>query len=452
MQRSSYVILSYKIKHYYNIGEFLNSYKHLLQNAIDIIWDNIEWIEKKQRNYYLIRSGKKRIKKCYYVKRLIPIIPKSREFKRTLRNRLLKYWKYASHYVDSAIKTAYSILSSWRRNYVKGRRSKNKPVVKRKFVRVKETLYRFKDWKIVITIKPRQLYLEFDLSKTWFRKRVEGCDLGELILKENELVITFRKPMREEKVSEYIGWDLNKCSLDGFSPKHGWVRVDLRYLYHVHRVHEIKRKDAQSKASKKPSLKPIVSRHGRRERNRARDFIHKLTTQLARMFPNVEHGFEDLEKQGMYNRRKKHNRDIAKQNWKMIIQYMSYKSKVKLVNPKNTSSTCPLCRGRLLKLRKGQVVRCKKCSLTLDRQLCGAINIYLKMRGFPPSPSIFYRVVIKKMISLWKMQTKGGRGVTPIGDEGDDMPLMNSRGGLSLMNPKGLVDQRQLMPMKIYQT
>jgi len=74
------------------------------------------------------------------------------------------------------------------------------------------------------------------------------------------------------------------------------------------------------------------------------------------------------------------------------------------------------------------------------------------MRGFPPSPSIFYRVVIKKMISLWKMQTKGGRGVTPIGDEGDDMPLMNSRGGLSLMNPKGLVDQRQLMPMKIYQT
>ena len=40
----------------------------------------------------------------------------------------------------------------------------------------------------------------------------------------------------------------------------------------------------------------------------------------------------------MYNKRKKHNRDIAKQNWKTIIQYMSYKAKVKLVNPKNTSS------------------------------------------------------------------------------------------------------------------
>ncbi|OYT26517.1 MAG: transposase, partial [Thermofilum sp. ex4484_82] len=123
--------------------------------------------------------------------------------------------------------------------------------------------------------------------------------------------------------------------MDGFSPKHGWIKIDLRYLYHVHRTHEIKRKRAQSKASKKPSLKHIVSKHGERERNRARDFIHKLTTQLAKVFPNAEHGFEDLEKQGMHNKRKRHNRDIAKQNWKMIIQYMSYKSRVKLVNPKD---------------------------------------------------------------------------------------------------------------------
>ena len=121
MQKSSYVILSYKIKHDYDIGESLKSYKYLLQKAIDIIWDNIEWVEKKQRKYYLIRSGKRSERKYYHVKRLIPIIPKSREFKRSLRNSLLKDWKYASHYVDSAIKTAYSILNSWRRNYIRGK-------------------------------------------------------------------------------------------------------------------------------------------------------------------------------------------------------------------------------------------------------------------------------------------------------------------------------------------
>ena len=172
--------------------------------------------------------------------------------------------------------------------------------------------------------------------------------------------------------------------MDGFSPRYGWIKIDLRDLYHIHRLHGVKRKKAQSKASKKPSLKPIVSRHGKREKDRARGFIHKLTTRLTETFPNAIHGFEDLEKQGMLTKSRKHNRDIAKQNWKMIIQYMNYKSKVKLVNPKNTSSTCPMCGDKMIKLRKGQAAKCKRCSLTLDRQLCGAINIYLKMRVFPP--------------------------------------------------------------------
>jgi len=153
-----------------------------------------------------------------------------------------------------------------------------------------------------------------------------------------------------------------------------------------------------------------VSRHGERERNRAKDFIHKLTTMLMRLFPDIVHGFEDLNKAGMFNDSREHNRDIAKQNWKQIVSIMSYKSKIKLVDPRYTSSTCPRCGGKMIKLQEGQVVRCPKCKLELDRQLCGAINIYLKMCGFPQSPSTFYRVVIKRMIPRWKVQmrTLGG--------------------------------------------
>jgi len=440
VQNDSYVTLSYKIKHNHNIRDFLVGYKHLLQTTIDIIWDNIKWAERKQRNFYVIKQGKRNMRRYYYVKRLIPIIPKSREFKRELRNSLLGNWSFASHYVDSAIKTAYSIINSWRKNYLKGRRKKRKPEVKRYFVRVKETLYAYRNGKIKITIKPRELYLEFDLSKAWFKRRVEGCGLGELILKENELVITFRKPIKERKVVECIGWDLNKYSLDGYSPRYGWIKISLEELYHIHRVHEIKRKKAQSIASRKHSVKPIVSKHGKRERNRSKDFIHKLTTQLTRTFPNAIHGFENLEKQGMYSKSRKHNRDVAKQNWKQIIQYTNYKSTIKLVDPKNTSSTCPMCGEKLIKLRKGQVVKCKRCGLTLDRQLCGAINIYLKMCGFPQNPSTFFRLVSRPLMRLMKrrrrclMRVLGG--VTTKGGKGNDMSLMNPRGELSLMNPK----------------
>jgi len=65
----------------------------------------------------------------------------------------LEGWEYSKHYVDSAIKQAYSIMKSWRRSYLKGERSREKPTVKRRFVRIKETLYTFRDGKIKVSVK-----------------------------------------------------------------------------------------------------------------------------------------------------------------------------------------------------------------------------------------------------------------------------------------------------------
>jgi len=42
VQRNSYKIVSYKVKHCYDVREFLSSYRYLLQRAIDIIWDSTE--------------------------------------------------------------------------------------------------------------------------------------------------------------------------------------------------------------------------------------------------------------------------------------------------------------------------------------------------------------------------------------------------------------------------
>lgn len=396
MRSNSSVILSYNVKHDYDVKDFLSSYRYLLQRAIDEIWVNIEWK----------RKGK----------RLIPIIPKSREFKRYLRNKLLNGWNYASHYVDSAIKTAYSIINSWRRNYLKGRRGRNKPVVKRKFVRVKETLYIFRDGKIRITVKPRETYLEFDLSKAWFRKKVEGCDLGELILKEDELIITFRKPV-EKNPEKRVAWDMNLLSMDGFCEE-GWIRVDLKPLYTIHITYENIRREIQSLSKKKPkTAKRLMEKYSKRYRNKVKDFLHKLTTKLAEEFKDYEHGFENLDKQGMYNDRRTHNRVVSKQNWKQIVFLMGYKSRIKLLNPKNSTKTCPRCGGKM-KHRKGQVLECK-CGLKINRQLNASINLYLRMWGFTPSMKDWEEVVLPILRRS---------GVTLKGGETDDVLPMNPKG------------------------
>lgn len=51
------------------------------------------------------------------------------------------------------------------------------------------------------------------------------------------------------------------------------------------------------------------------------------------MFVGYVHGFEELNKEGMFGNSKRHNRNIAKSDWRMIYVFMSYKAKTRTLNP-----------------------------------------------------------------------------------------------------------------------
>jgi putative transposase len=408
VSRSSYQVRAYNLKHSYDISEFLEAYRRLLQKAVDEIWAGIKWIEKHNR--------KRR-------KRLIPVIPKDNNYKNHyIRNLLMEGWSYSKHYVDSAIKQAYSMLKSWRRSYLKGERRREKPVVSKRFVRIKETLYSLRDGKIKVSIKPYEEHLEFDISKAWFLTKARG-EMGELILNEKYLTVTFRFKRRVE-TKWRIAWDCNEKSLDGFSPKTGWIRADLTILFHIHRVYEIKRKRLQQKASKKPSLRKVLAKYSKREKNRAEDFIHKLTTHMVRKFEGYIHGFEYLSKKRMLNGSKEHNRNISKSGWKTLITLISYKSRVVLLNPRNSTRRCSRC--GMVNAPKGALYVCEKCGLRIDRHLNAAINLYLQMEGLPPAPKLFDELM------------KGWSGFTLTGEEADEGSNELKRSP-RLMNPKSYV-------------
>jgi putative transposase len=314
------------------------------------------------------------------------------------------------------------MLKSWRRSYLKGERRREKPVVRKRFVRIKETLYSLRDGKIKVSIKPYEEHLEFDISKAWFLTKARG-EMGELILNEKYLTVTFRFKRRAE-TKWRIAWDCNEKSLDGFSPKTGWIRADLTILFHIHRVYELKRKGLQQKASKKPSLRKVLAKYSKREKNRAEDFIHKLTTHMVRKFEGYIHGFEYLSKKRMLNSSREHNRNISKSDWKAIITLMGYKSKVKPLNPRNSTRRCSRC--GMVNAPKGALYVCEKCGLRIDRQLNAAINLYLQMEGLPPTPKLFDELM------------KGWSGFTLTGEEADEGSNELKRSP-RLLNPKSYV-------------
>jgi len=118
-----------------------------------------------------------------------------------------------------------------------------------------------------------------------------GLRVGEVVLKDDRILIPF-KSTRIIEVGDVIAWDSNELSLDGFSPRIGFIRVDLKPLQSMKIVYERKKRVAQSK-----DLKDVYEKYVARERNRERDFINKLASGLTRLFPNTIHVFEDLDKE-----------------------------------------------------------------------------------------------------------------------------------------------------------
>ena len=369
------------------LNRFFWNYNEILNNIIQDIYNSITWKEWEIE----IEDNPN-----YKQKRLYPRYRKDGDFKTDLRYKYLKGWEYSAHWADSAISTAFSILDSWKKNYDKGKRSRNCPVAKRLHVRVKQTLMKIekvKDKKgerdrLRISIKPR-MFVYINLSKRYFK--INGR-IGEPILTPEYIHLPIQQDEEKkkkdnkknnevpQKVAENIGWDLNKYTMDGFSPELGWIRIDLNRLHKVHSVYHHKRRRINRLASKKKVVgKRLKEKYSKREKNRCKQIAHEITNATKEI--GKHHGFENLDKTGMFFKRgNKWNRELGYTNWKDITKLMEYKSDIELIDPYHTSKDCSRC-GCVNKDLNGEKFVCKNCGLEINRQPNAAINVYLKMEG-----------------------------------------------------------------------
>jgi len=397
------------------VSELISWYVETLQKAIDTIWSNITW-----------RYSFKKYRKGEGAKVKVPVIPKSSEFKRELRDVLMEHNPYAKHWVDAVIRTAYGVLESWRKRYIKGRARKKRPSVRRRFARCKTTLMsvNYERKVIRITLKPHE-YVEVSYADAWFLSRVEGCEVGEVILKDGWVLIPFKKaePYRVERV---IGWDCNELTVDGFSPESGFIHIDLKPLITVRITYHEKRRRLQRHKERKGKKK--WEKYSHKEKNKCRDIERKVAAQLTGLFPNTVHGFEKLDKERILRcSRKNLRKRIAKVSWRNLVREIKQRAVVEEVDPRGTSKTCSRC-GFVAKDLRGQVFKCPKCGLVIDRQKNACVNIYLRMKGFPHNYDWWERNV-KPLLNheLWVGVALMGR-----------MPMTWSpmKGDLRAMRPK----------------
>jgi putative transposase len=369
-----------------------------LNDILNDLWQAIEWKKKG--------------------KRLIPLIRKDKIFRKEIRDKYIIKWIYSKHYIDSAIKQSYSMLNSWRKRYLKGKAKRDKPTLKRKFVRIKETLYSYRNGIIKISIKPFQESICIDLKNAWFWNRIKGLELGELILKEDKIIITVRKKI-ELKIENPVAWDINLLTIDGYDGKKDYT-IDLKNIYTIHRTYELKRKKIQKLPEKTKKIrKKLLKKYSSREKNRINDILHKIAKQLS----NRTNIFEDLnnfKERIARTKSRSMNRQNSKHDYIKLQKYIEYKSEWNgystiYLKAYNSSKTCSKC-GYINKDLKGaRIFKCPACGLRMDRQKNASRNIWNKFlnmwgKGFAP-----------KGVKLYEM--------LPMNSEGDES---NETQGLSM--------------------
>ncbi|MEM4056782.1 MAG: zinc ribbon domain-containing protein [Thermoplasmatales archaeon] len=363
------LVKAYSIPYNLKENELIEDYMRILNSILDELWKNIVWN----------RNGK----------RLIPFLRKDKTFRKKVRDKYLEGWVYSKHYVDSAIKQAYSVLESWRKRYIRGRAGINRPKLRRKFVRVKETLYSYRNGILRISVKPYEESITIDLRRTWCWDKINSLEFGELILKQDSLIVTVRKEA-ELKVERPISWDINIFTLDGYDGENHYSK-NLKEVYTIHRTYELKRRIIQRLPEK--TKKKLLKKYSLREKNRVNDILHKLAKQLSDR-TNVFEDLKNFKEKVARTKSRSMNRQNSKHDYIKLQKYVEYKSawngyETVFVDAYGTSKTCSRCGYYNKDLRGASIFKCPNCGLIIDRQKNAAKNIwnkFLSMWGVVGSP------------------------------------------------------------------
>ncbi|MEM3809494.1 MAG: zinc ribbon domain-containing protein, partial [Thermoproteota archaeon] len=166
--------------------------------------------------------------------------------------------------------------------------------------------------------------------------------------------------------------------------------ISLKKVYTIHRIYELKRRVVQKLPEK--TRKRLLKKYSLRERNRVNDALHKLTKRLSDR-TNVFEDLRNFKERIARTKSRSMNRQNSKHDYIKLQKYVEYKSAWNgyatiYVKAKGTSKTCSRC-GYYNKDLRGEVFKCPKCGLVIDRQKNASINIwkkFLRMWGFMGFP------------------------------------------------------------------
>jgi len=244
----------------------------------------------------------------------------------------------------------------------------------------------------------------YKLKIIGYDRRYEEYENREarLVYRDGELYLfIFKKISKPKEIepNDAIAVDINEKHIyfgnNKFVEKIGTRIIDV--LHYINLIEKLQKKYSFSKyivwLRRNKILKRIKSWY-RKVRNIIDDYVKQvsyklvkfaLQNKLAIIVEDLKHIKNDIGKLAKNIRKRLNYFTYRKLLFWIEWQAKKHGVKVIKVNPKGTSSKCPICGSKLIK-KNNRIMKCRFCNYEENRDVIAVLNLY-KMGGFTVTPT-----------------------------------------------------------------
>ena len=295
--------------------------------------------------------------------------------------RLREAYRLPARLTLDAVRQGIWIAKSWLRNPKHGRR----PVIRKlSMILTPKQSYSF-SWAeaSILTVEGRKT-IPLVYVKRWHGK-YRDWKVKEARLLPDRLNVVVEKEVPAKPVGDILGLDVNYINLTLSDGTRVPVKGFIRALTFKVRVEAIQQKYPKKWRHIK-GIKQAISRFEARARNIIKDTVNQLAVCVVNMASqkNSALAIEDLRRLNQSFKDFSKNQRVRLHLWayKKLLKTIEFKAKIEgipviKVNPRGTSSECPVCQSRL-KENGYRRLRCPLCGFEAGRDYIAALNVRMK--------------------------------------------------------------------------
>ena len=321
--------------------------------------------------------------KAEELRRINGKIPSPIDLRKAIKSWFDSQYDYARHHINPVCRSAVAIL----RSFSKNRRGKRYPEVKKLSMRIDSELVKIVSDTIRVTIRPGEYeYIPLNVkNKKW--DVYSRYKISEVLITDRIVSVSFSIPDDKPAGEKITGVDLNFGTVDmtTVDPVNlNLIDVETRPVTGIVRIQNdfSRRRQKIQKHVRNPQKRSKKLKQTRgRQRRRIRDAMHKQSSALVKEHPETSFVLEDIKgiRKSGGDKGKRFRTYLNRWPYAEFQKMIEYKSQQKTVyvNPRGTSSECPVC-GERIKHPAWKISRCDNCDRSYDRDRLASLAITLR--------------------------------------------------------------------------